>query len=124
MPSKKAIRKSAQKVHFRNRVKERLGYSLTEDEIDNRTTRICTGELQEIVSHLPSLKIYEILINNRPCVVLYDSETKELVTFLTLSMWQDRKLANSPKGQNVSSLREAIADSPVGEVLRKLKETK
>jgi hypothetical protein len=124
MDKKLKLRKRAQNKHFRRRVEERLGYALSEQEINQIKEDALGGQLRELVSPVPRLIIYQIFIDNRPCVVLYDNQTQELVTFLTLSMWQDRRLANNPKTENEESLRTTLENSPAGQVLKQLKESK
>lgn len=118
------IRRAAQRVHFRRRVTERLGYPLANSEISKIKQDIRDNTLHELASSVPRLRIYQILVDNRPCVVLYDIHTEELVTFLTLGMWQERKLAKSPADKSTQSLRGTLEDTPAGEVLKKLKENK
>lgn len=114
----KDARKLAQRSHFRRRVLERLGYELAETEIERIKSSIQSGVLVGEPSQIPRLVIYKIFVDSRPCVVLFDNVTQELVTFLTLSMWQEREMK-----QNASqTLRVTFEESPAGEVLKKLRE--
>jgi len=115
-----SVRKHSQQVHFRRRVEERLGYALSEEEIAKIANDIKTGVLVKTPSQIPRLSIYQVLVGSRPCVVLFDNVTQELVTFLTLSMWQARDMATD-KDQ---TLRTTLEDSPAGKVLKTFKEKK
>lgn len=118
MTPKKDDRKFAQRKHFRRRVLERLGYALSEHVIEQIKISIEDGTLQGEQSQIPRLTIYKIFVDSRPCVVLYDNVTQELVTFLTLSMWQEREMRQNSD----QPLRVTLEQSSAGEVLKKLKE--
>lgn len=113
-------RKYAQRIHFRRRIKERLGFDLSKEEIQQIKSDIELGFVTPVASHLERLDIYRVTIAKRPCIVVYDTETRELATFLTNKIWQEQIMSNTPYSKDQESLRESLGDTPAGKVLTAL----
>lgn len=113
-------RKYAQRIHFRRRTKERLGFDLSKEEIQQVKSDIELGVATPVASHLERLDVYRVLIAKRPCIVVYDTETRELATFLTNKIWQEQVMSNTPYSKDKESLRESLGDTPAGKALAAL----
>ena len=117
-------RKVAQKSHFRRRVRERLGFHLTEDELKKVRDSIQQKTSLLLTRHSLRNSIWRVRIGNRDIIVVYDEETNEPATVLTESMWQERSVCNSPVVKDNQDLQIALGDHPAAKVLRDFKKEK
>ena len=118
------VRRAAQQSHFRRRVFERLGFSLTEDEITQLTREIQEEECTLLLRHSLRNSIWRVTAGSRDIIVVYDEETEVPVTVLTEGMWQVRSMCNSPVVTSGKDLQSALGDHPAGQILRDLKKRK
>ena len=117
-------RKVAQAEHFRRRAFERLGFSLTSEEISNIRSSIEKKEAPLLARQSLRHSIWRCCVGKRDIIVMYDEETEEPATIITESMWQERGICNSPVVENAESLQAALGDHPGAKVLKELKRKK
>lgn len=119
---RRAIKRSAQRKHFKKRAEERLGFALPETTISSIRSAV-EAERGTLLAR-PSLRIgvWRVRHAERDLVVVYDYETEELVTLMTTGMYQETALCNSPRGRDDKDLKSPIANTPAGKALQEMKE--
>jgi len=115
------IKRRAQQKHFARRAEERLGFNLSPTAISG--IRNAVRHKHGTLLAQPSLRIavWRVRYGERNLVVVYDYETEELVTLMTIGMYQETALCNSPGGED-EDLKSRIADTPAGQTLQEMKE--
>jgi len=116
------IKRRAQRLHVLRRAHERLGYELSNDDIDAIRLKVERGRGDLLVQ--PSLRtsIWRIVVDHRKVVVVYDHETEEIATIMTTGMWQETDVAKSPAVTQDTPLKGSLENHPAGKALQDLKD--
>lgn len=122
MANTRKLKQHAQRRHFRRRACERLGYELQTREIVSIRRQVQERRAELITRPDERLTLWRVKVNGRSMVVVYDQETKELVTIMSETVWQSQDMRNSPHVKDEAGLRASLADTPAGQVLAGLKE--
>lgn len=124
MKSSKArkLKRHAQRIHFRKRVKDRLGYDIQPDEVRRIRQEIQSGTGVLLTRPDKRLSVWRTKIGNRTgFVVVWDAETEELVTLMTDAIWQQQDMCNSPYVEDDAALKGSFSEARGAESLLALK---
>lgn len=116
------LKRNAQRIHFRRRVFERLGYEIRPEEVGKIKQEIRSGTGELLTRPNKRLSLWRIEVGNRKgFVVVYDAETEELVTLMTDSIWQEQDMCNSPHVSDGAELKGSLSDHRGAESLLELR---
>ena len=92
MRSKRArkIHRHAQRIHFGRRAEERLGYALNVEEVIHIRELVRTETAELLFKPNLRFSMWRVPVKSGTIIVVYDHETKELVTVLSEAMWEER----------------------------------
>ena len=122
MSKHRKLKRNAQRIHFRRRARERLGYDIPQEEVIRIKREIQNDTGDFITRPNERLSLWRVKIGNRGgFVVVYDAETEELVTMLTDGIWQEQDMRNSPHVEDSTALRSSLASQRGAESLLALR---
>ena len=106
--SKRGRYKSAQRNHLKKRAMERFGVRLTTEEIRKVILDIQLGIPAVLHRASFSRTAYLIEIKGIEAAWIYDSETKELVTVMSVKMYWDRPKVDIKKKRKLAQKKRKI----------------
>ncbi len=122
MSKHRKLKRNAQRIHFRRRVLERLGYDIRFEEVTKIKQEIQDGTGQLLTRPDKRLSVWRVRIGNREgFVVVYDADTEELVTLMTDSIWQEQDMCNSPHVEDSAGLKGKLSAQRGAESLLELR---
>src|SRR5574344_1220173 len=80
--------------HFRRRLHERFGITITDDEIKNIISLIRNGRFKQICKVSNTRSLYKILVANTPMVVVYNRERRAFHTCFPIEWMKEEKFTN------------------------------
>ena len=122
MSKPRKLKRNAQRIHFRRRVLERLGYEIRLEEVAKIKQEIRSGTGQLLTRPDKRLSVWRVRIGSREgFVVVYDAEKEELVTLMTDSIWQEQDMCNSPHVADGAELKSKLSAQRGAESLLELR---
>jgi len=82
MRNKQKSKAICQRIHAKNRAKERFNISLNRDQLNGLVKDIQDGKFLLLKRESSRVSIYECILQDKVCAIVYDRKRKNIVSFL------------------------------------------